>query len=466
MNTKSFFCVLLMNASILGVNAQEVAPAFASNPFFTKYNTPYEVPPFHLIKNEHFKPAILEGIKQHQAEIDAIIKNPKTPTFENTIVAMEKSGELLSKATTVFYNLNSANTNEEIQAIARELAPEMSAHSDNISLNDALFQKVKTVWDQKDKLKLSKEEAKLLEKTYKGFVRSGANLGTKDKEKLRAINSELSVLTLKFGQNILAETNKFELVVDSKDDLKGLSEEIIESAAETAKARGKEGKWVFTLSNASVMPFLQYSANRKLRETIWNAYVNRCNNGDEFDNNQIALKLANLRAEKARLLGYKTHAHYGLEETMAKTPEKVMEFLNQLWTPALAKAKQEESEILAMMKSEGISGGVQPYDWRYYEEKIRKAKFDLDEQELKPYFSLESVTQGVFMVCDKLFGLQFKEIKGAPTYHEEASLWEVMEKDGTVLGVLYMDFHPRASKRGGAWMTSYRPQTMKDGKRV
>lgn len=466
MNTKSFFCVLLMNASILGVNAQEVAPAFASNPFFTKYNTPYEVPPFHLIKNEHFKPAILEGIKQHQAEIDAIIKNPKAPTFENTIVAMEKSGELLSKASTVFYNLNSANTNEEIQAIARELAPEISAHSDNINLNDALFQKVKTVWNQKDKLKLSKEEAKLLEKTYKGFVRSGANLSAKDKEKLRAINSELSVLTLKFGQNILAETNKFELVIDSKDDLKGLSEEIIESAAETAKARGKEGKWVFTLSNASVMPFLQYSANRKLRETIWNAYVNRCNNGDEFDNNQIALKLANLRAEKARLLGYKTHAHYGLEETMAKTPEKVMEFLNQLWTPALAKAKQEESEILAMMKSEGISGGVQPYDWRYYEEKIRKAKFDLDEQELKPYFSLESVTQGVFMVCDKLFGLQFKEIKGAPTYHEEASLWEVMEKDGTVLGVLYMDFHPRASKRGGAWMTSYRPQTMKDGKRV
>lgn len=466
MNTKSFFCVLLMNASILGVNAQEVAPAFASNPFFTKYNTPYEVPPFHLIKNEHFKPAILEGIKQHQAEIDAIIKNPKAPTFENTIVAMEKSGELIYKTTTVFYNLNSANTNEEIQAIARELAPEISAHSDNINLNDALFQKVKTVWNQKDKLKLSKEEAKLLEKTYKGFVRSGANLSAKDKEKLRAINSELSVLTLKFGQNILAETNKFELVVDSKDDLKGLNEEIIESAAETAKARGKEGKWVFTLSNASVMPFLQYSANRKLRETIWNAYVNRCNNGDEFDNNQIALKLANLRAEKARLLGYKTHAHYGLEETMAKTPEKVMEFLNQLWTPALAKAKQEESEILAMMKSEGISGGVQPYDWRYYEEKIRKAKFDLDEQELKPYFSLESVTQGVFMVCDKLFGLQFKEIKGAPTYHEEASLWEVMEKDGTVLGVLYMDFHPRASKRGGAWMTSYRPQTMKDGMRV
>jgi len=408
----------------------------------------------------------LEGIKQQQAEIDAIVKNPKAPTFENTILAMEKSGELLSKASTVFYNLNSANTNEEIQAIARELAPEMSAHSDNISLNDALFQKVKTIWNQKDKLKLNKEEAKLLEKTYKGFVRSGANLSAKDKEKLRAINSELSVLTLKFGQNILAETNKFELVIDSKDDLKGLSGEIIESAAETAKARGKEGKWVFTLSNASVMPFLQYSANRKLRETIWNAYVNRCNNGDEFDNNQIALKLANLRAEKARLLGYKSHAHYGLEETMAKTPEKVMEFLNQLWTPALAKAKQEESEILAMMKSEGISGGVQPYDWRYYEEKIRKAKFDLDEQELKPYFSLESVTQGVFMVCDKLFGLQFKEIKGAPTYHEEASLWEVMEKDGTVLGVLYMDFHPRASKRGGAWMTSYRPQTMKEGKRV
>jgi peptidyl-dipeptidase Dcp len=466
MNSKKLFFILLMNASILGVNAQEVAPAFASNPFFTDYNTPYEVPPFHLIKNEHFKPAILEGIKQQQLEIDAIVKNTKAPTFENTILAMEKSGELLTKASTVFYNLNSANTNDEIQAIARELAPEISAHSDNISLNDALFQRVKTIWNQKDKLKLNKEEAKLLEKTYKRFVRSGANLSAKDKEKLRDINSELSVLTLKFGQNILAETNTFELVVDSENDLKGLSQELIELAAETAKAKGKEGKWIFTLSNSSVMPFLQYSANRELRATIWNAYVNRCNNGDEFDNNQIALKLANLRAEKARLLGYKTHAHYGLEETMAKTPEKVIEFLNQLWAPALAKAKQEESEILAMMKSEGISDGVQPYDWRYYEEKIRKAKFDLDEQELKPYFSLESVTQGVFMVCDELFGLRFKEIKGVPSYHEEASLWEVFGKDGVVLGVLYMDFHPRASKRGGAWMTSYRPQSMKDGKRI
>jgi len=464
MNTKSFFCVLLMNASFLGVNAQEVTAAFASNPFFTKYNTPYEVPPFHLIKNEHFKPAILEGIKQQQAEIDAIVKNPKAPTFENTILAMEKSGELLSKASTVFYNLNSANTNDEIQAIARELAPEMSAHSDNINLNEGLFQRIKTIWNQKNML--NKEEAKLLEKTYKRFVRSGANLNTKEKEKLRGINGELSLLTLNFGQNILAETNKFELVVDSKEELKGLSQELIEAAAETSKAKGKEGKWVFTLSNSSIMPFLQYSANRELRATIWNAYVNRCNNGDEFDNNQIALKLANLRAEKARLLGYKTHAHYGLEETMAKTPEKVMEFLNQLWAPALAKAKQEESEILAMMKSEGISDRVQPYDWRYYEEKIRKAKFDLDEQELKPYFSLESVTQGVFMVCDELFGLRFKEIKGVPSYHEEASLWEVFGKDGVVLGVLYMDFHPRSSKRGGAWMTSYRPQSMKDGKRI
>lgn len=464
MNSKKLFFILLMNASIHGVNAQQVAPTFASNPFFTEYNTPYEVPPFHLIKNEHFKPAILEGIKQQQSEIDAIVKNPKAPTFENTILAMEKSGELLSKASTVFYNLNSANTNDEIQAIARELAPEMSAHSDNINLNEGLFQRIKTIWNQKNML--NKEEAKLLEKTYKRFVRSGANLNTKEKEKLRGINGELSLLTLNFGQNILAETNKFELVIDSKEDLKGLSQELIEAAAETAKAKGKEGKWVFTLSNSSVMPFLQYSANRELRATIWDAYVNRCNNGDAYDNNQNALRLANLRAERARLLGYPTHAHYALEETMAKTPEKVMEFLNQLWTPALAKAKQEEAEILTMMKSEGINDGVQPYDWRYYSEKIKMARFDLEEQELKPYFSLESVTQGVFMVCDELFGLQFKEIKGAPSYHEEASLWEVIAKDGVVLGVLYMDFHPRASKRGGAWMTSYRTQTTKDGKRV
>lgn len=448
------------------VEAQELKKSFSSNPFLNSYNTPYNVPPFHLIKNEHFKPAIEEGIKQNQREIDKIVNSKSPATFENTILALEESGEILQKVSTVFYNLNSANTNEEIQKIATEVAPLMSAHGDNINLNEKLFARVKTVWEQKDKLKLNPEQSKLLEKTYKRFVRSGANLNEKDKQRLRDLNSELAVLTLKFGQNILAETNNYELVINSKEDLAGLSDDLIDAAAATAKAKGKPGKWVITLSNSSVMPFLQYSSNRKLREEVWTAYKNRCNNGNEFDNNTIAVRLASMRAEKAKLLGYKTHAHYGLEESMAKTPEKVMEFLNQLWEPALEKAKVEESEIKQMMASEGIKDDVQPYDWRYYSEKIRKQKFDLDEQELRPYFSLETATEGVFMVCEKLYGLKFKELKDVPTYHSDATVWEVTEKDGKHVGILYMDFYPRDSKRGGAWMTSYRPQKTVNGKRI
>ncbi len=460
--------ILLLFMGIMGhrTSAQELDKNFASNPFFSSYNTPFNVPPFDLIKNEHFKPAFQEAIKKHQAEINAIVANKSKPTFENTIVALENSGDLLSSVSTVFYNLNSSNTNEEIQKIARDIAPETSAHNDNIVLNEKLFARVKTIWNQKESLKLSLEEAKLLENAYKRFVRSGANLNEKEKERLRNINSELSLLTLKFGQNILAETNKYELVIEKKEDLSGLSNELIEAAAETANAKGKSGKWVFTLSNSSVMPFLQYSSNRKLRELIWTAYKNRANNGGETDNNAIGILLANLRAEKAKLLGFETHAHYVLEESMAKTPQKVMAFLNQLWTPALEKAKVEEREIADMMKKEGILGSVQPYDWRYYSEKIRKEKFDLDEQELKPYFSIDNVTQGVFMVCDQLYGLQFKQLKNVPTYHPEATTWEVTEKDGTVLGLLYMDFFPRDSKRGGAWMTSYRPQKTENGKRI
>ena len=460
------FLMMIMGLSVSQIEAQELKNSFSSNPFFNSYNTPFNVPPFHLIKNEHFKPAIEEGIKKQDGEIKAITNNKSVATFDNTILALENSGELLSNVSTVFYNLNSANTNEEIQKIATEVAPLMSAHGDNINLNEKLFARVKSVWEQKEKLKLNPEQSKLLEKTYKRFVRSGANLNEKDKQRLRELNSELAVLTLKFGQNILAETNNYELVINSKEDLAGLSNDFIDAAAATAKAKGKPGKWVITLSNSSVMPFLQYSSNRKLREEVWTAYKNRCNNGNEFDNNSIAIRLASMRAEKAKLLGYKTHAHYGLEESMAKTPEKVMEFLNQLWEPALEKAKVEEAEIKQMMAAEGIKDDVQPYDWRYYSEKIRKQKFDLDENELKPYFSLDAVTDGVFMVCEKLYGLKFKELKDVPTYHNDATVWEVTEKNGTHVGILYMDFYPRDSKRGGAWMTSYRPQKTENGKRI
>ena len=436
------------------------------NPFFEAYTTPFQVPPFHLIKNKDFKPAILDGIKNQKTEINIIVSNKEKPTFENTVLAIENSGKLLSKVNTVFYNLNSANTNQEIQAIAKELALKLAAHNDDIYLNEHLFKKVKTVWGNQKNLKLNKEQTKILENLYKNFVRSGANLSDENKNRLREINSELAIATLNYGQNILAETNLYELVITDKNDLVGLPNELIETAASDAKAKGKTGKWIFTLSNSSVMPFLQYSANRKLRKEIWNAYQMRANNNDDKDNKALAIKIANLRGEKARLLGYETHADYVLEKSMAKNPETATKLLMDLWTPALNMANKEAADIQKMMEKEGINEPVQPYDWRYYTEKIRKERFDLDEQEMKPYFSLEKTREGVFAVCKNLYGLQFNQLSNVPKYHEDVTVWEVVEANGSHVGILYMDFHPRASKRGGAWMTSYRTQKMENGKRI
>ncbi|HAH54414.1 MAG TPA: peptidase M3 [Flavobacterium sp.] len=465
MKTKSLF-ILLVIGNLLTIEAQEKKENTTMNPFFQAYDTPYNVPPFDKIKNEHFKPAILEGIKRHEEEINAIANASAAPTFENTILAMENAGELLSNVNVVFSNLNSANTNKEIQNIAKETAPNLSAHRDNIYLNEKLFARVKALWDQKETLGLNLEQAKILDNSYKDFVRSGANLSDADKEILRKINGELSLTSLKYGQNILAETNKYELVIDAKKDLAGLPQGLIDAAAADAKAKGKEGKWVFTLSNSSVMPFLQYSSNRELRKQIWNAYQTKGNHDDELDNKKNAIDMANLRGQKARLLGFKTHSNYVLEESMAKTPENVNKLLNDLWKPALEKAKIEASDIQKMMAKDGIKGAVQPYDWRYYTEKIRKERFDLDEEELKPYFSLENVRKGVFQVTGKLYGIQFKELNNVPKYHQDASVWEVTEADGSPIGIIYMDFHPRESKRGGAWMTSYRTQKTVDGKRL
>ncbi len=457
---------MLVIANLLTVEAQEKQENMITNPFLQAYDTPYNVPPFDKIKNEHFKPAILEGIKRHEAEINAIANAAAEPTFDNTILAMENAGELLSNVNVVFSNLNSANTNKEIQNIAKETAPNLSAHRDNIYLNEKLFARVKALWDKKETLGLNLEQAKILDNSYKDFVRSGANLSDSDKAILRKINGELSLASLKYGQNILAETNKYELVVDSKKDLAGLPQGLIDAAAADAKAKGKEGKWVFTLSNSSVMPFLQYSSNRELRKQIWNAYQTKGNHDDELDNKKNAVELANLRGQKARLLGFKSHANYVLEESMAKTPENVNKLLNDLWKPALEIAKKEASDIQKMMAKDGIKGAVQPYDWRYYTEKIRKERFDLDEEELKPYFSLDNVRKGVFQVTQKLYGIEYKELNNVPKYHPDASVWEVTEADGSPVGIVYMDFHPRDSKRGGAWMTSYRTQRTVDGKRL
>jgi peptidyl-dipeptidase Dcp len=466
MNKKSILILTLTGITMITCKTNEPATVMNANPFFEKYNTPYNVPAFDKIKVAHFKPAFLEGIKQQEKEIDAIASNTQKATFENTILAMENSGKLLSEVSTVFFNLSSANTNAEIQKIAQEVSPLLAAHSDNINLNEKLFQKVNSLWQSKNQLNLGTEEAKLLENAYKRFARNGAKLDENAKNRLRQINAELSLLSVNFGQNILVDTNGFEMLIDKKDDLIGLPESIVQAAAETAKSKGHDGKWLFTIHNSSVMPFLQYSANRALREKMYKAYKNRGNNGGANDNNENAIKLANLRLEKAQILGYETFAHYALEETMAKTPEKVTSFLEDLWKPSLAKANEEIAEIKTMMNKDGISGDVQPWDYSFYSEKIRKAKFDLDEQELAPYFSIEGVREGIFMVTNKLWGLKFKQITNVPVYHPDVTSWEVMEADGTHLGVLFMDMHPRSSKRGGAWMTSYRPQTMKDGKRI
>lgn len=467
---------ILILTAVLGITAQSckkentAMTAGQDNPLIAEWNTPFEVPPFDKIKNDDFKPAILEGIKDHEKDIKTIVDAKDTPSFENIIVALDNSGEVLGKVTTVLFNLTSANTNDTLQKLAQEMAPTLSEHNDNIYLNDALFKKVKAVYDQyqvakPETLKLTTEQQMLLNETYKRFVRSGANLSKENKEQLKKLNSELSVLALKYGDNLLNETNNYELVIDNKANLAGLPQELIDAAADDAKAKGKEGKWVFTLSNSSVMPFLQYATNRELRETMLNAYQMRGNQNNGNDNKDIALKIANLRMQKAQLLGYKNHAEYVLEESMAKNPEAVNNILMKLWTPALEKAKKEATDIQEMMRKEGINEDVTPADWRYYTEKIRKERFNLDEQELKPYFSLENVRNGVFDVTHKLWGLTYKELNNVPKYHEDVTVWEVFDANKKTLGLLYMDMHPRASKRGGAWMTSYREQQMENGKR-
>lgn len=442
----------------------DVADA-APNPFFTEYTTPFGVPPFDKIEVAHYKPAFEKGMEEQKKEIDAIVNNPEEPTFENTIVALDRSGELLTKVMYAFSGQSSVNTTDEIQALEQELYPVLSAHSDDISLNPALFTRVKVVYDKQASMNLNKEQKKLLEETYKGFVRGGANLDADKQARLRELNEKISVLELTFGQNVLKETNAFKLVVDNKEDLAGLPESLIAAAAETAAADSMEGKWIFTLHNPSVMPFLQYADNRALREKIFKGYINRGNNGNDADNKDVVLKLVTLRLEKAKLMGYDDYASFVLEDRMAKTSDKVYALLDEIWKPALGKAKEELADINAEIKKEGGNFEAEGWDWRYYFEKAKKAKFDLDENQVRPYLKLENVRDGAFLLANKLYGITFTPIKEIPLPHPDAQAFECKDKDGTHLGVLYMDFFPRASKRGGAWCGTYRSQTYKDGKR-
>ena len=440
--------------------------AEGGNPFLSEYTTPFGVPPFDQIKFADYKPAFLQGIEEESREIEAICNNTEEPTFENTIAAMDQAGPLLRKVSSVFYGLNSANTTDEIQELSRELSPILSKHGDDINLNPTLFARVKAVYDKRESLNLDKEQAKLLEDTYKNFVRGGANLPADKQEQLRKLNAEISMLQLTFGQNMLKETNAFQLVIDKQEDLAGLPENLIANAAEAAKGAGLEGKWLFTLQNPSVMPFLQYADNRALREKIFKGYINRCNNGNESDNKEVVRTLITKRLEKARLMGYDTYADFVLEERMSKNPAAVYKLLDQLWKPTIVKAKQELADIQAEIKKEGGNFEAEGWDWRYYFEKAKKAKFDLDENEVRPYLELNNVREGAFYVANKLYGITFTPIKEIPLPHPDAMAFECKDKDGTHLGVLYMDFFPRASKRGGAWCGTYRSQTYKDGKRL
>jgi peptidyl-dipeptidase Dcp len=461
-----FICLALLLVSCSKQPEEKLAETAMVNPFFEEWDTPFGVPPFERIKEEHYIPAFEEGMNRHKIEIEAIVNNNEPPSFENSVEALDRSGELLTMVENVFNNLTSAHTNKTLQKIDEEVKPLLAKHNDDINLNEDLFQKIKAVYEQKDTLNLTPEQGMLLEKTYKEFVRGGVNLSEEKKSRFREINEELSVLSVKFDKNVLDETNAFELVMEKEEDLAGLPQSVITAASEAAKERGYEGKWVITLHKPSFIPFLQYSEKRELREKVFNAFANLGNNNNEFDNKIIASKLAALRAERAQLLGYKTHADFILEENMAKNAEKVYAFLQQIWKPALAKAKEEVKEMQTMIEKAGKDFKLQPWDWWYYVEKVKKAKYDLDDSALRPYFKLENVRQGAFDVANKLWGLTFHELKDMPKYHEDVRVLEVNDADGSHIGILYVDYFPRASKQGGAWMNSYRKQSLRDGKDI
>jgi peptidyl-dipeptidase Dcp len=442
------------------------APAADENPFFQEWKTPFGVPPFEQIRNEHFLPAIKKGIEEQRREVQAIVDNREAPTFENTVEALDSSGDLLEKVQSVFSNLAGAETNPQIEAVSKEVAPLLAALRDDIFLDPKLFARVQAIWDRRASLKLNAEQSKLLEETYKTFVRGGAKLDAQQKERLRAINKEMSLLSVRFSQNLLKETNAYKLVIERKEDLAGLPSAQIAAAADAAQAAGLAGKWVFTLHAPSIWPFLSYADNRELRRQILTAYTKRCDNGNEQDNKSILYRIATLRAERSKLLGYETYAHFALEERMAKEPAKVYALLHQLWEPALKVAHREAADLQAMINKQGPGFKLEAWDWRYYAEKVKAARYDLDDNQVRPYFPLDNVIQGAFQVANKLYGLTFIERKDIPRYHPEVRAYEVKDADGSHLGVFLADYHPRPGKRGGAWSSRYRGQRFKDGKDI
>jgi len=437
--------------------------AKSDNPFFETYKNKYGAPPFDKIKNEHYMPAFKEGIKLQSAEVDSIAGNKDAPTFDNTIAKLDFSGVLLKKVSSVFFNLYSCNTNEGMEKIANEITPILSEHNDNIYLNEKLFARVKSLFDNRSKLGLTAEQTRLLEKYHRNFIRSGAALNPEQKEKLRAINKELGLAQLAFGKNVLDETNAFKKVIDKESDLAGLPESVRQAAAEAAKEAGKPGKWLFTTQKASFIPVLQYSDNRELRKELLMAYTTRGNHDNASDNKTTINKIIKLRTQKAQLLGFATSADFVLDDTMAKTPKAVYALLNTVWTPAIAKAKEEVAELQKLMDAQGKGEKLEAWDWWYYSERLRKAKYNLEEEALRPYFKLENVRQGVFDLASKLYGLKFKKLTDMPVYDPNVEVFEVSDADGSLIGILYTDYFPRAGKRAGAWMNNITDQYKKDG---
>lgn len=459
---------LVIIAIITGAMLSSCSTKDSVNPLLTEWDTQFGIPPFEDIKLEHYMPAYLEGMKQHKAQIQEIINNPQEPNFENTIVAYDNSGDILRKVAPVFSSLNSVNSSPEVLALAKELSPLTSKHYNEISLNDSLFLRVKSVYDKIETLNLNPEQTRLLTEMYKGFVRNGAELAPDKKEELKEINSKISSLQLSFGQNLLAETANYNLVIDNEEDLAGLSESLINAAKVTDENSDYAGKWVFGLDNPSVMPFLQQSDKRELRKEILDAYLNRCNNDNEFDNKEVIKELITLRLKRANLLGFDNFADYQLETRMAKTTDAVYSLLNQLWTPALKSAKQELADMTLIAKAHNKDiSKLEAYDWRYYFEKAMASKFNLSDNELRPYFKLENVREGIFYVANQLYGVTFTQLEGIPLPHPEAIAFECKEADGTHLGVLFMDMFARpGAKRGGAWCGRFRTQVYSNGQRI
>ncbi len=437
-----------------------------SNPLLSVFETPFELPPFSEIKEDHFVEAIDQALEEARLEVKNIIENSEEATFENVIEALEQSGEKLSRNASILFNLNSAETNDEIQKIAQDISPKLAAFDSEVKQNEDLFKKVKTVHDQHEELGLDPEQKKLLHNTYQDFVRRGVELEGADKDRFKEISIELSKLSLKFSENVLAETNAFELIIEDEADLSGLPKDVIDRAAQLAIQKGHTGKWIFTLQAPSYIPFMEYADHRGLREQLFMAYMSKCLKGDNHDNQSIIKEVIALKAELAKLLGYPTFAHYILEQRMAEDPKKVQEFLDDLLNKSLPKAKDEVQEIKEFMKSQGADHELQRWDWAYYSEKLRKEKYELDDELVKPYFKLENVIDGVFQTAEKLFDIRFVKNASLPKYHEDVRTYEVVNSDGEGVAVFLADFFPREGKRGGAWMTSFRGEKKVNNKRV